>query len=54
VPRPGKSSYEIVLHLDDIRYLFVVPRFDPLTPGGIETSGIDQIKTFLKPKSLTK
>jgi hypothetical protein len=54
VPRPGKASYEIVLHLDDMRYLFVEPPFDPFSPKGIETSGIDQIKTFLKPKSLTK
>lgn len=44
--------YDIALHLDRIKFLFHEQEFDPLNKRYDSASGLDQIITELKPKSL--
>ena len=46
------KSYEIILHLQDIRHLFQAPELDPLAGQVNPVSGLEQIISELKPKSL--
>lgn len=48
------SPNEIALHLDDLRYLFEKPAFDPLHGRFTELSGLEHIINELKPLSLQR
>lgn len=48
------SYYDITVKLDNIRHLFQKPEFDPFIVQNSSSSGIDQIVSKLKPKSLTR
>lgn len=48
------NTYDITLHLDDIRHLFQAPELDPFTGQDYSIPGLEQIINELKPKSLRR
>ena len=46
------STQEITLHLDDVKYLFVEPEFDPFSQHEGDVSGFEYLTVLLRPSML--
>src|SRR5690242_15576444 len=50
----GKHDYEVTVHLDNIRDLFAAPAEDPFSESVRFVSGVELIKSELKPEMLKR